>query len=130
MNGSRAIFIGALWMTLAVGLGAFGAHGLADVLDRLDTADTFQTAVRYQAWHSLGLIALGLLTLEPRRAQLGRAVGWLFVGGIVCFSGSLVVLALEPSATWLGPVTPIGGALFLAGWVGFASVALKLGREA
>lgn len=125
MNGHRAILLGALSMALTVGLGAFGAHGLEEHLARLETTRTFETAVRYQAWHALGLIALGLFTLDPARAHLARAAGWAFAIGTLCFSGSLYGLALEPSATWLGPVTPIGGVGFLIGWLSLGCAAWK-----
>jgi uncharacterized membrane protein YgdD (TMEM256/DUF423 family) len=129
MNQSRALLAGSVLMAIAVALGAFGAHGLKDKLVQLDTLETFHTAVRYQAWHALGLMLLGVLTVAPERAALGRRVGWLFVIGIACFSGSLYGLALEPSMKWLGPITPLGGGLFLAGWLGMARVALALGQS-
>jgi len=120
MNATRAITTGALLMGLAVGLGAFGAHALKADLLRLDTLDLWHTAVRYQAWHALALILLGVLTSQPERNELGRLTGWLLFGGALLFAGSLYGLALDPSATWLGPITPLGGLLLLAGWVGFA----------
>lgn len=124
MNANRALATGALSMALAVGLGAFGAHALKDKLLMLETLDLWHTAVRYQAWHALALLLLGVLTLEPQRRGAGRGVGWLLLFGSLCFSGSLYGLALEPSATWLGPVTPLGGLALLAGWLGFARMGL------
>ncbi len=75
----------------------------------------WQTAVQYHAWHALALFGLGLLMLHwPERLGLGLA-GWLFVAGIVLFSGSLYALALT-GVRGLGAVTPIGGVAFLAAW--------------
>jgi uncharacterized membrane protein YgdD (TMEM256/DUF423 family) len=128
MNQDRALVVGALLMGLAVALGAFGAHALKDTLVRLGTLDNWHTAVRYQAWHALALILLGVLTLDPARHDLGRRVGWMLPAGTLLFSGSLYGLALEPSATWMGPITPLGGALLIAAWLGFARLGARLVR--
>jgi len=77
--------------------------------------DVFETGVRYQFFHTFALIAVALLIDKLGTAQLVPA-GWLFVAGIVLFSGSLYLLAVK-SWKWLGPVTPLGGLLFIAGWV-------------
>jgi uncharacterized membrane protein YgdD (TMEM256/DUF423 family) len=123
MNSHKALAVGALWMGVAVALGAFGAHALKDELQRTDHLETWHTAVRYQAWHALALVALGLMTSRPGTAGSGRWVGWMLLLGSLCFSGSLYGLSLEPSATWLGPVTPLGGMLLILAWLGFARVA-------
>lgn len=115
-------------MGLAVALGAFGAHALKDTLLRLETLDLWHTAVRYQAWHALALILLGVLTKIPEPCTEGRTTGLLLFAGALFFAGSLYGLALEPSATWLGPVTPLGGLLLLAGWAGFARLGARLGK--
>ena len=110
-------------MFLAVALGAFGAHALKARLPA-EMAGVWQTAVQYQAWHALALFGLGLLMLHwPERLGLGL-VAWLFVAGIVLFSGSLYALALT-GARGLGAVTPIGGVAFLVGW---AVLAWAIGR--
>jgi len=127
MNANRAIATGALLMALTVGLGAFGAHVLSPQLLQLDTLDIWHTAVRYQAWHALALILLGVLTSAPERRESGRVVGWLLFTGILCFSGSLYALALEPCATWLGPITPLGGLALMLAWLGFARIAARPG---
>ena len=131
MNSRKALFAGALSMALAVALGAFGAHALKDTLESSGHLDTWHTAVRYQAWHALGLLALGLLTRGPSQAGQagGRLVGWAFLVGSLFFSGSLYALSLEPSATWLGPVTPLGGLLLILGWLGFAKLVTTLPEE-
>ncbi len=103
--------IGAGLMFLTVALGAFGAHGLKTRLAP-EMLAIFETGVRYQAYHALGLLALAALK-GPDRA------GWCFLVGIVLFSGSLYALALT-GVRWLGAITPIGGVLFLVGWALFA----------
>jgi uncharacterized membrane protein YgdD (TMEM256/DUF423 family) len=114
MGARLTLAIASLAMFLAVALGAFGAHALKARLTPEMTA-TWHTAVQYHAWHALALFGLGLLMLHwPERADLGIAA-WLFLAGIVLFSGSLYALALT-GVRGLGAVTPIGGVLFLAGW--------------
>ena len=104
---------GALFAFAAVGIGAFGAHGLQDRLTE-EMLNVFEIGARYQMYHALGLLAVaGAVHRWPNRYT--RAAGWLFAVGIVFFSGSLYLLALT-GATWLGAVAPIGGAAFLAGW--------------
>lgn len=111
MHPTTTLRLGALLGGLAVGLGAFAAHGMKDHYDPAQL-QTFETGVRYQMYHGL---ALGLCAVL---AQLGwriRAAAICFLIGIVLFSGSLYGLVLL-DARWLGPVTPIGGVAFLAGW--------------
>ena len=99
---------------IAVSLGAFAAHGLKSMLGP-DLLATFQTGVQYHMYHSLALLAVGLLVLQfPAQTGL-RIAGFLFLAGIIIFSGSLYVLALS-GIRWLGAITPIGGVAFLAGW--------------
>lgn len=100
--------LGALLAFLGVGLGAFGAHTLEGTLSP-DQLDTYQTAVRYQMFHALGLLTLGAL---PPGAQ--RAAPWLFWGSVI-FSGSLYALVFS-GVSLLGAVAPVGGALQLVGW--------------
>ena len=109
--------LGALLAFFGVAFGAFGAHSLEGTLSP-DRLATFETAVRYQLFHGLGLLALGAL---PQRAQ--RAAPWLFVGSLV-FSGSLYVLVLTDTPV-LGVVAPVGGVLQLVGW---AVLFFSLGR--
>lgn len=100
---------------LAVGLGAFGAHGLKGVVsDSLMSA--FATGVQYQFYHCLAVLALGLYMQAAGRAKLLSVACWFFIAGVVGFSGSLYGLALGGPG-WLGPVTPIGGTCFLIGWL-------------
>jgi len=102
---------GAALMLLDVALGAFGAHALKSRLTP-EMLAVFETGVRYQAYHALGLLLLAALRGPDKAA-------WCFVGGIALFSGSLYLLALTGERR-LGMVTPVGGVLFLAGWALFA----------
>jgi len=110
MTTPLAIRLAALVMFLAIALGAFGAHGLADRLEQTGRAANWDTAVLYHLAHGVALFALALATGgRPAPAF------WLWVAGIVIFSGSLYLLAVT-GKTWLGAITPIGGLSFLAGW--------------
>ncbi len=109
---------------LAVGLGAFGAHGLRARLTP-EMMAIFQTGVQYHFYHTIALLAVGLFAMHSPQIGLLRVAGWLFVAGILVFSGSLYVLALS-GIRWLGAITPIGGTAFLIGWVTLAMAALRL----
>ena len=114
MTDRISALLGALNMFIAVGTGAFGAHGLKERLSA-EMLAVWQTAVTYQMAHALGLLAIAALV--PRFGSgLLTSGGWLMFAGIVLFSGSLYVLALT-NVRWLGAVTPIGGLGFLAGWL-------------
>jgi uncharacterized membrane protein YgdD (TMEM256/DUF423 family) len=105
--------LGALLAGIAVAAGAFGAHGLRDRLAP-DMLAVFETAVRYQMYHALALLAVAWAAVRwPESSAV--VAGWLFVVGIVVFSGSLYVLALS-GVRWLGAITPLGGLCFLGGW--------------
>lgn len=116
--------MGCIGGGLAVAFGAFGAHGLRSLLAP-EMLAIFETAVRYQMYHSLALVATALLS-EPSGGAWFKYAGWLFVAGIVVFSGSLYLLSLT-SQLWLGAVTPIGGLAFIGGWamLGWAIIAGK-----
>jgi uncharacterized membrane protein YgdD (TMEM256/DUF423 family) len=110
------LLAGAVAGLIAVGFGAFGAHGLRGRLTP-DMLAVFETGVRYQMYHALALLLVA--TLAPRLAGNAglayRTAGWMFVAGITLFSGSLYLLAVT-GVTILGAITPIGGVAFLAGW--------------
>lgn len=106
--------LGCVLAGLAVALGAFGAHGLRARVTP-DLLVVFETGARYHMYHALAIIAVGL-ALDRWPAAGVSAAGWLFLAGIVMFSGSLYVMTLT-GARWLGAVTPLGGLAFLAGWV-------------
>lgn len=105
--------LGALFAFIAVGAGAFGAHLLRTRLDQR-LFEVFETAVRYQMYHALALLAVAWYASRFPH-PLVNAAGWLFVTGIVVFSGSLYILTLT-GVRWLGAVTPIGGTALIAGW--------------
>lgn len=119
LSPSRSLLLAAAVLgAVGVALGAFGAHGLRARLDA-HALGVWETAVRYHLVHAVALLAIAL---SPHAAAL-RASGWLFAAGIALFSGSLYVLALGgPRA--LGPVTPLGGLAFIAGWLWLARAAL------
>ena len=109
-----ASFLGAL----TIGIGAFGAHGLEKLVEG-DALASFETGVRYQMYHVFALLILGFANAIP--ARIRKWVFWLFIGGIVLFSGSIYLLALRTlfsfDLSFLGPVTPIGGLLLIIGWL-------------
>lgn len=109
---------GALSAATSVALGAFGAHALKGKLTAASQA-TFETAVHYQMTHSLGLLVVGVLMLVLGVKTPWLTAAWSFALGICLFSGSLYGLALL-GWRWLGPVTPLGGALFIVGWLALA----------
>jgi uncharacterized membrane protein YgdD (TMEM256/DUF423 family) len=111
----RFLLYAAIAAFLAVGLGAFAAHGLRG---RLDAAmmEIFQTAVRYHFFHALGLGFIALLAKFYPQSKRLQWAGWLMLAGIVVFSGSLYLLSVS-GWRWLGMITPLGGLGFLAGWL-------------
>lgn len=100
---------------LAVALGAFGAHALSSRLSE-SLLNTFEIGVRYQFYHALALVAVVVALGRWPNSPPAVWAGWLFVAGIVIFSGSLYVLVFS-GVRWLGAITPIGGVAFIAGWV-------------
>jgi uncharacterized membrane protein YgdD (TMEM256/DUF423 family) len=122
---SLFIALAAINGFIAVGLGAFAAHGLKNRLPE-DLLAIFQTGVQYQMYHALALFGVGLLAMQLSDSALLRASGWAFVVGIVIFSGSLYVLSLS-GIRWLGAITPIGGVAFLIGWA-LLAFAMLAGR--
>jgi uncharacterized membrane protein YgdD (TMEM256/DUF423 family) len=99
---------------VAVALGAFAAHGLRTKLAP-DLLAVFETAVRYQMYHVFAMWAAAWGWARWRH-RIFAVAGWLFLAGIVIFSGSLYLLALS-GARWLGALTPFGGAALLTGWL-------------
>ena len=114
--------IGAILAGLAVALGAFGAHGLKGMLSA-DMLANFETGVRYHMYHALALLVVGVAYMQWQKPLIATA-GWLFVAGIVIFSGSLYVLSLT-GVRWLGAITPIGGVAMIAGWACLAIAVLR-----
>jgi uncharacterized membrane protein YgdD (TMEM256/DUF423 family) len=106
-----ALRLGALFGLFGVILGALAAHGpVHDFLDKENRLDLWHTALFYQWFHALALLAAG----QGRAAPRGTVVCWLV--GVVFFCGSLYILALDSTQKWAGPVTPLGGLFLIAGW--------------
>ena len=103
--------LGAALAGLSVAAGAFGAHALKSKLTP-ELLTIFVTAARYQMYHALGLIMVAVVN---EGSILITIAGWLFLGGIIIFSGSLYILSLT-GIRWLGAITPIGGLAFIIGW--------------
>lgn len=113
---------GAALCGVGVMLGAFGAHGLRDRLT-VDMLAIFETGVRYHFIHALALFVVAWAA-SRWPGPFVNAAGWLFVAGIVIFSGSLYVLSIS-GIRWLGAITPIGGLCMIAGWALLAVAALR-----
>lgn len=105
----RLVATGAVLGGLAAALGAFGAHALKSRIGP-GPFGWWQTAVEYQMWHALAVVALGLSGL-----QSARLPAWIMAGGAILFSATLYAMALG-APRWLGAVTPLGGAAMIGGW--------------
>jgi len=120
--------LGASFAALAVILGAFGAHALKEKLAP-DQLQVFETGVRYQIYHAFAIIIVAMLFDKLNPSMLNYSA-YFFVAGIIFFSGSLYLLASKSilgieSWSFLGPITPLGGLCFIAGWVLLAVSVLK-----
>lgn len=119
---------GMFMMALTIGVGAFGAHGLRDLVD-VSALNTFEVGVRYQMYHALAIVILGFVSVP---AKLKRVVFWFFIVGILFFSGSIYLLSLNSILSFdagrIGFITPIGGLLFIIGWLrwGYGVIKLKI----
>lgn len=125
------MMIGTLLLAISVMLGAFGAHALKNYVDATYLA-IWDTAVHYQQLHSVGLLFLGVLFLILKNQTVTVryhliSIGFLFLTGIIFFSGSLYLLVLTGQKI-LGAFTPIGGALFILGWIMLLLAILRLRR--
>lgn len=122
MNARSIVITASVLLMVAVGTGAFGAHGLrAHVTPEM--LAVWQTAVLYQMVHALGL--LGIAALLPRlHSALASAASWFLLVGILIFSGSLYALVLSGVRSF-GAVTPAGGVSFMIGWVLLAIAAAR-----
>ncbi|MDN5862387.1 MAG: DUF423 domain-containing protein [Salinisphaera sp.] len=108
------LLAGALYGFAGVLLGAFAAHALRGLLSPA-MLGAWDTAVRYQFWHALALLIVGMLLRQAQNCWL-TAAGWAFVLGVLLFCGSLYLLAWS-GIGWLGAITPFGGLSLLAGWI-------------
>ena len=118
------LIVAAILGGTGVMLGAFASHGLKSKLSE-SLLSAFETGVTYQFYHALALFVLALW-LKQSQSVWFVASGYLWLAGVVLFSGSLYALALT-GVKWFGPITPIGGVLFIAGWVSLLVGAIKLG---
>lgn len=109
------LLIGALSGAIAVMVGAFGAHALKAKLLETGRLEVYETAVKYQFYHALALLLLGILMFKVQHKLLDYS-GIAFIVGMVIFSGSLYILCLTNVPRW-GAVTPIGGLALIAGWI-------------
>jgi uncharacterized membrane protein YgdD (TMEM256/DUF423 family) len=117
------LLIGALAGVVGVALGAFGAHGLRARLTP-DMLAVFETGVRYHMYHALAILGVASVAERLQASRLVLASGWLFLAGIILFSGSLYLLAVT-GVRVLGAITPFGGVAFLLGWGCLALAALR-----
>jgi uncharacterized membrane protein YgdD (TMEM256/DUF423 family) len=117
-DGARILTASGVLLALATLLGAFGAHALRGELPP-DRLSVYLSADRYQFFHSLGLLGIGLAA-RAMDAALLRWAGGLILSGIVLFCGSLYLLSFGAPEV-VGFLTPLGGLLLVAGWVAFAA---------
>jgi uncharacterized membrane protein YgdD (TMEM256/DUF423 family) len=123
----QIIITASLLGMLAVITGAFGAHGLKPLLNDMQL-EVWHTAVQYQFYHVFALLFLS--TFARANSRMAKAAYYLFTFGIVLFSGSLYLLACRDLIGWgwlslMGPVTPIGGLLFILGWLMLTLTAIR-----
>ncbi len=111
------LIIGSVFAALSVLLGAFGAHVLKNRLSIEDLA-IFETAVRYQMYHALGILLMGVSSFYLTE-KLVSAPAYFLILGIIVFSGSLFLLVFT-NLRWFGAITPIGGLCLIIGWLLFA----------
>jgi len=122
MKNRTILLAGAIFMALAILLGAFGAHALKTLLSP-EMLAVYKTGVEYQFYHALGLLLIGLIGFHTQSKWLNRSA--IIIGiGIILFSGSLYVLSLTGIKV-VGAITPIGGISFVAGWICLAIAVWK-----
>ncbi len=111
--------LACVFAALAVGFGAFAAHGLKNILSN-DKIVIFETAVKYQFYHAFALLGAGILYKDFNKKWIQLASN-LFLVGILIFSGSLYLLCFSKQfnwgINWLGAITPVGGVFFISGWM-------------
>lgn len=114
MTGKSALLSGSVLAGLAVVFGAFGAHALKDMLEASGRIDTYELAVRYQFYHAFALLVTGVL--NQKIVKHFNYAATCFLIGVLFFCGSLYILCFT-GVKFLGPITPIGGLFFIAGWI-------------
>lgn len=117
---------GSFYGALSVVLGALGAHALKKILT-IDQLTSFETGVKYQMYHAIVLLIIGFVFSFDTKLQ--QYMGWSFIIGVLLFSFSIYLLVLSSqmgvSMRFLGPVTPLGGLLMIAGWIMLLIAVLK-----
>jgi uncharacterized membrane protein YgdD (TMEM256/DUF423 family) len=120
-NNYNGIKIAAIFGFFGVMIGAMGAHALKPHLSEYQMY-IFEKGVHYQFYHTLAILGVGLFQVVNEKPNALNWVLWLFVAGILCFSGSLYLLACRDlipfPVGWAGPVTPLGGLFFMGAWGG------------
>jgi uncharacterized membrane protein YgdD (TMEM256/DUF423 family) len=114
MNKNFSLTAGAILAGLGVALGAVGAHAWKELLAQNGRTETYELAVRYHLFHAFALLFNGLLMHHKMNRMISSA-SILFLSGMVCFSGSLYLLALT-GTRFMVFITPLGGVLMIAGW--------------
>jgi uncharacterized membrane protein YgdD (TMEM256/DUF423 family) len=117
------LILGAINGFLAVALGAFGAHGLEGKLSARQI-EIWEKAVTYQMFHTVALFVTGIIGMKFQSGGL-TAAGWMFLLGIIIFSGSLYIYSTTSIKTF-AMITPIGGVAFLIGWILLGYAVMKL----
>jgi uncharacterized membrane protein YgdD (TMEM256/DUF423 family) len=120
MKQKNILLLGIVMAATAVMLGAFGAHGLKKIVTP-EQLDVFKTGVQYQFYHAVGILIVGIIAQHIEHHLIKRAA-WMFILGIIAFSGSLYLMTLlfalnTEGFRWIGAITPIGGLLFITGWI-------------
>ena len=121
--GRLFLIIGAVSAAISVAAGAFGAHSLRQTIEP-SLLDVFETGARYQMYHALALVGVGLVASRWPSSLLTSA-GWLFVAGTVLFTGSLYAMTFTGIRV-LGAITPLGGLCFIGGWICLAVAAARI----
>ena len=116
MNQRSILVVATLMGALSIAMGAFGAHALKETLIANGRLDTYELAIRYQFYHTIALLIVGLLVEKFPRAS---SAGTLFIAVTAVFCGSLYLLCFSGQTFW-GAVTPLGGAALIAGWLKLA----------
>ena len=124
-KGLKFIFLGAIFLFLAVGLGAFGAHGLEKVLTP-KSLETFKTGVTYQFYHGLGLLGLGIIQTNININL--SSIAYLFFAGIILFCFNCYLYSIT-QIKFLAMIVPFGGVSFLTGWALLARKIYKVGKQ-
>jgi len=119
----QTLRLSGLLGALTVAMGALGAHQFRTMVGPESIA-VYETGIYYQLFHVLALCLLGLAQQQFPAVRALNTVKWLWIAGIICFCGSIYLLSLRSlipfSVMWAGPITPLGGLCFIAGWIAFA----------